>query len=98
MDSRPETDYRPGDKPVPEGTLVEYFGSREHGRYTVVEVHSPGDHPYQKLTEGDAKRYYPDGVAYDLWPVGVLRTFRHRDRGVYFARRTSFRIHEKGDR
>lgn len=93
-----ETDYTPGDEPVGEGTLVDYFGSQEHGRYKIVEVHDPSDHPYQKLTEGDIKRFYSDGVAYDLWPVGVPRKFGNRDQGVYYVRRTSFRIHEEGDR
>lgn len=98
MNSRPETDYTPGDDPVPMGTLVEYFGSQGRGRYKIVEVHDPGDHPYRMYHDGDTDAYYPDGVAYDIWPVGVPHKFGNRDQGVYFVRRSSFRIYEKGDR
>lgn len=93
-----ETDYKPGDKPVEKGTVVDYFGSHPHGLYTVVEVHDPGDHPYRRHLDGDMRAYYPDGVAYNIWPVGVPRRFGERDRGVWYVRRTSFRIHEEGSR
>ena len=46
---------------------------------------------------GDMNAYYPDGVAYDLWPLGVPRRFGNRDQGVYYVRRTSFRVYRKGD-
>lgn len=92
-----ESDYKRGDKPVEEGAVVEYFGSQPHGRYKIVEVHDPEDHPYRMYHVGDMNAYYPDGVAYDLWPLGVPRRFGNRDQGVYYVRRTSFRVYRKGD-
>lgn len=92
-----KTDYTKGDKPVPLGAIVDYFGSQTHGRYEIVDVHDPGNHPYRAYKGSEHVPFYPDGVAYDLWPVGVERRFGNRDRAVYYVRRTSFRIHQEGD-
>lgn len=93
-----ETDYTSGDDPVEVGTLVDYFASQGHGRYRVTDVHDPGDHPYRMYHSGNMAAYYPDGVAYDIWPVGVPRKFGNRDQGAYYVRRTSFRIYREGDK
>ncbi|MEV6401081.1 hypothetical protein AB0M39_40965 [Streptomyces sp. NPDC051907] len=89
----PETDYTPGDEPVPVGTVVRYTGSRAHGEYEITEHRDPAEHPRARLPLSDSARAaYPDGTAYDLWPVGVERKFGNRDRAVYYARRTSFTV------
>jgi hypothetical protein len=90
-----ETDYTEGDGPVPIGALIEYFGSEGHGRYRITKHDSPDDHPYRQFMPEDIAEFYPDGVAYELWPVGVPRKFGNRDRAVYYVRRKSFRVLRK---
>lgn len=92
-----ETDYTKGDKPVPVGTIVEYFGSQEHGTYKIDDVRDPGNHPYRRYKNSGTTPFYPDGVAYDLWPVGVTKKFGNRDRAILYVRRTSFRVHQDGE-
>jgi hypothetical protein len=84
------TDYAEGDDPVPVGTTVEYFGSLSPGRYTVTAHTEPTAHPFQpqEALEGA----YPDGVAYELWPVGVPHKLGNIHLSANFVRRTSFRV------
>jgi hypothetical protein len=79
------SDYEPGDFPVPVGAHVRYHGrSAPHGLYEVTARRlPPEDRP-------DPEVNYPDGVSYDLWPVGLPQKFALRDRSVAFVRRTSF--------
>lgn len=85
------TDYTPGSLPVPVGAVVEYFGSHAQGRYEITSHQHLQAHPHKE--EGESwSTAYPDGVAYDIWPVGVPRRFGNRDRAVYWVRRTSFRV------
>jgi hypothetical protein len=77
-----ESDYTPGDAPVPVGTIVDYFGSHAHGRY---EITATGAAP-------TVLHIYPDGRMYDLWPENTPRKFGMRHLAVYNVRRTSFQI------
>lgn len=86
------TDYTPGDFPVPLGMEVYYFGSQRHGLYEVACHLAPEDHPDVSNARGALYESYPDGVAYELWPVGLPKKLGNRHLGVYFARRTSFRV------
>lgn len=90
-----ETDYEPGDFPVPIGVEVEYFGSQAHGRY-VVHGRVNVLEKLQLERPGALAEAYPDGAAYHLWPVGVPQKFGNRDQSVLFVRRTSFRVVEAG--
>lgn len=86
-----KTDYKPGDEPVPVGTLVFYQGSLKPGVYEVI-LHVPASDrpaPPPPLTREEV---YPDGVAYSLWPVGVANKRGNGHLGINAARRTSFRI------
>lgn len=83
------TDYLPGDPPVPVGAIVNYTGSQRHGRYEVIDHRDPAEHP-DHLSEDELRELCPDGVAYDLWPVGLPRKFGNREQAVLHARRTSF--------
>lgn len=87
-----ETDYKPGDPPVPVGTVVHYFGSRTHGAYEVIEHLNPSKYPARPLDANEIEWAFPDGTGYFLWPVGVPRKFGNRQHAIYWARRTSFRI------
>lgn len=89
-----QTDYTEGDGPVPVGAVIEYFGSHAPGRYEIIEHHNDlTKHPTMgSIPAGYLLTAYPDGVAYDIWPVGVPKKFGNRDRAVYWVRRTSFRI------
>ena len=110
MTTEKTTDYVSGDDPVPVGTAVEYFGSLSPGRYTITAHKDPMAHPYRnaELVQGAAhpcqddealKDVYPDGVAYELWPVGVSRKFGNSHLSVNFVRRTSFRLlHAEGNK
>ena len=84
------TDYTQGDAPASIGSVVEYFGSLTSGRYTVTGHRNPTEHPFQpqELLKGA----YPDGVAYELWPVGVPHKFGNHHLSANFVRRTSFRV------
>lgn len=93
------TDYTPGDPPVPIGTVVLY--SHVEGttptEYEITDHYNPKDHPRLPPGDYELKDIYPDGVAYLLWPVGVEKAFRNRDRSVGWVRRTSFRIAKENE-
>lgn len=77
---------------VPNGTKVRYHGSLDymHGEYTVV---GPYDLTLRSdLTPEKRAEHYPDGVAYELWPVGVPIKFGNRDQALYSVRRQSFTV------
>jgi hypothetical protein len=78
-----------GDR-VPVGARVRYHGSAgRHGEYIIQGYNDlAGHHP--KLPPEVEAEAYPDGIAYELWPVGVLMKFGNRDQAVYFVRRASF--------
>lgn len=94
--SRGTTDYQAGDEPVPVGTTVEYFGSGPNGLYTVHEHRDPNEHPDISLIippgtpEREMEEYYPDGVAYHLWPKGQPKKLDVAS--MRWVRRTSFRV------
>lgn len=93
----PVTDYTAGDEPVPVGTIIEYFGSHAHGEYEVTALKDPFTHPFLRdMSSDELRTAYPDGVAYDIWRVGVSRKFGNRHHSVGFVRRTSFRIKPPG--
>ena len=94
MTSERTTDYTPGDEPLTVGTVVQYTGSHAHGRYEITDVHDDlTKYPRARLPLSAAfLAAYPDGHAYDLWPVGVERRFGNRDRAVYWVRRTSLAV------
>ncbi|TKK84649.1 hypothetical protein FDA94_28890 [Herbidospora galbida] len=88
-----ETDYKPGDEPIPIGSVVEYFGSPSPGRYRVDDHADPAKHPFpQVFRETDMDKAYPDRTAYHLWPVGVPHKIGNRHRSVSWVRRTSFTV------
>lgn len=68
------------------GIKVRYHGSHAD-RHGVYEIVGHRDNrlgvPVSEIPE------YTDGVAYDLWPVGVPHKFGNYDRALYFARRDS---------
>lgn len=77
---------------VPVGTKVRYHGSVDylHGEYEVegyCEVSERGDLTPEQVTE-----HWPDGVSYELWPVGMPRKFGLRENALYFVRRSSFTV------
>ncbi len=82
------TDYTPGDGPVPEGTIIDYFGSKTHGRYIIT------DHAAPNLLgrDVDQDEYFPDGTAYVIWKVGVPVTMDNGGHCVSNVRRPSFRV------
>lgn len=85
-----ETDYTPEDEPVPVGTIVDYFGSLGHGRYEITRRHTPIGH------DAGSEGCYPDGYAYVIWRVGVLRKIGNgAGNSAHNVRRTSFRIIEE---
>ena len=77
-------------EPIPVGTKVKYHGSLRtyHGVYDVDE-----QVPMEVLTKRwgpeACEDAYPDGVAYNLWPEGVEKSYRNRDRSLSFVRRQS---------
>lgn len=87
-----KTDYLPGDPPVPVGTWVFYQGSAQApGVYEIVGHLDPALYP--DFPAGCTREeVYPDGTAYELWPVGVRRKLDSLNLGVLWSRRTSFRI------
>jgi hypothetical protein len=83
---------------VPVGTRVRYHGSVRHlrGEYEVIgysDLSTRHDLPEEAIAE-----HWPDGIAYELWPVGVEFKFGNRDQAVYFVRRASFTVLEEADR
>lgn len=95
-------------EPIPVGAIVDYHGSIRsyHGRYEVTQ-HNPMDvvkqlRPdigYRKGDDTDAflAESYPDGVSYDLWPVGVPKKFGEREKALYGARRESITQVQSGN-
>ena len=86
-----KTDYTPGDQPVPVGTWVFYRGSRRPGVYRVLGHLDPALYP-DFPAHLSREEIFPDGQAYDLWPVGIPMTRGNAHLSVLWARRTSFRI------
>lgn len=86
------TDYKPGDSPVPVGTVVCYKYQDEAGTYTVLEHDDPAQHPYHSVIDAET---YPDGVGYYLWPSNAPRKFGNRHLAIGWVRRTSFTIVEE---
>lgn len=78
-------------KPIPVGTLVDYHGSHKHGRYVVTAHHCPHD-MFPRSEWDEVGEYYPDGVAYEIWPEGMERKFGNRDYMVYRVRRSSLTV------
>lgn len=90
--TRIETDYTPGDKPIPIGEIVLYApdDSPIAGRYKVTDWDNPQEHPMPPPGLS-LEEVYPDGAAYALWPEGVPRKFGFRHLSVSWVRRTSLR-------
>lgn len=67
-------------RPYKVGTQVQYHGSQTdmHGKYIVLA------HQFVPTSE-----YYPDGVAYELWPAGLPVKFGLRHNALYRVRRES---------
>jgi len=90
----PETDYTPGDPPVPVGTIVEYQ-SRYHRhttRFEIIDHQDLQDHPHPPpphlgVTLADA---YPDGVAYHLHPADMPKKLDVAT--VKWVRRERFKV------
>lgn len=82
------TDYQPGDPPVPIGAVVRY-PTRNGELYTVAEHLNPQDHPHHTDPK-TLMQAYPDGTAYHLWPLGMPRKLDVES--VIWVRRTSFRV------
>ena len=76
--------------PVPLNSPVMYHGSQTHmhGEYTIM---SYGE-PLTWLNPGQAEQYYPDGVSYTLWPVGVPVKMGLSDRSLFRVRRESITV------
>jgi hypothetical protein len=86
-----KTDYVPDEGPVPVGTWVFYRGSRTPGVYRVASHMDPSLYP--DFPPGHRREeVFPDGVAYELWPVGISVKLGNAHLSVVWARRTSFRI------
>jgi hypothetical protein len=69
--------------PYPVGTVVDYHGSHEHGRYVITAHEAP------RSGVPDPEVNYPDGVAYVIWREGVLRKWGNRHHSVSQVRRQS---------
>lgn len=87
-------------EPYKIGTVVRYRGSKEHmhGEYRVTGHGTPGRPGASEVyTVEELAGYYPDGVSYDLWPVGVPHKFGERDKALYYVRRESITPVERTD-
>lgn len=75
------------------GTIVRYHGSIRsyHGEYEIIGRTDPD---YLRSVKGDAvaNEYYPDGLAYELWPVGVEKKFGNRELSLYHVRPGSITV------
>lgn len=79
-------------KPIPVGTLVDYHGSQQHGRYVIISHHCPHD-LFPRSEWDEVAQYYPDGVAYTILPEGVPCKFGEiRNKSVYRVRRCSLTV------
>ena len=86
-------------EPIPLETVVDYHGSRTHGRYVVAEHHpvtldmfQPGEVKYMKDKNLSLTDIYPDGIAYTIWKQGVSRKFGNRMYSVTRVRRQSLTV------
>jgi hypothetical protein len=80
-------------KPIPVGTLVDYHGSHKHGRYVVIAHRCPQDMFPKDEWGDDMAQYYPDGVAYEIYPEDLPRKFGLvRDYTIWRVRRSSLTI------
>lgn len=85
--------------PIPVGTVVDYHGSFAHGRYVItrhdmpgVAGNTPGSDgliPVSTLNAAELAVAYPDGVAYEIWPEGMLQKFGNRMYMCHQVRRQS---------
>lgn len=82
MSNEDQTDYQPGDAPVPVDSTVEY-----EGRDWKVFQHQS---PRKSVPEPEVN--YPDGVAYALWPVDVPLGLDNGSQMRTQVRRRSFRV------
>lgn len=69
--------------PIPVGTVVDYHGSHRHGRYVITRLEAV------RAGVPDPDLNYPDGVAYTIWPEGMLQKFGLREHMITQVRRTS---------
>ena len=80
-------------EPLEIGTIVRYHGSIRsyHGEYEIVGL---TDLDYLHAVKGNAvaNEYYPDGLAYELWPVGVEKKFGNRGLSLYHVRPGSITV------
>src|ERR1700722_141829 len=84
------------DERIPVNTKVQYHGSEttRHGEYIIRAYTDP---EILRSIKGDAvvDKYYPDEIAYILWPVGLPHKFGERYNGVlYDVRRQFFTVVE----
>jgi hypothetical protein len=81
--------------PIPVGTVVDYSGSHRHGRYVITGHDTPGvvdgvrRADLGEITAAELAAAYPDGVAYEMWPEGMLRKFGNRMYMLHQVRRPS---------
>lgn len=85
------TDYKPGDPPLKDGTLVHYIDKDRGGEYRVIEHRRPERHSRMPLSIS-LEEAYPDGAAYIIHPVGVPYKLDNGYRSVIHVRRTSLRV------
>jgi hypothetical protein len=76
------------------GTKVRYSGSIEsyHGEYEVTgysDLSLRRDLPPEVIDE-----HWPDGIAYELWPIGVPRKFGNRHLSLHCVRRKNLSVIE----
>lgn len=81
-------------EPLPLETLVRYDGSLEghDGLYRVWGHQDPIN--LHGCSPEELAKYFPDGVAYTLWPEGVPRKFGLRHLAPYNIRRKSLTVVE----
>ena len=80
-------------EPYPIGTQVHYHGSLEHmhREYRITGTQKPTDGQPDLAVYSDEQiaEWYPDGVAYSMWPLGVPEKFGDRDKSLHYVRRDS---------
>lgn len=75
--------------PLPVNTVVTYHGFHSDGsgqHYVITQHEAP------RAGVPDPQVNYPDGVAYVIWPEGMLRKFGNRMYAVYQVRRQSLTV------
>lgn len=79
------------DDKVPVGTRVQYHGTAQpHGEYIVRGYNDLSER--RDLPAEEIEKHWPDGISYELWPVGVPVKFGNRERSACFVRRASFDV------